>query len=102
MYESNFLWGNILQSLGTSLMNFRLSGVHLEKCKAGHCCFTGQVFNVNLSYRKAIIITLTTLQLVEKESPYVHCCFYFKITDGEELHCISEVKRGNRSFFVSF
>lgn len=58
-------------------------------------------FNVNLSYRKAIIITLTTLQLVEKESPYVHCCFYFKITDGEELHCISEVKRGNQRVFIS-
>lgn len=73
-----------------------------RKWNARHCCFTGQVFNVNLSYRKAIIITLTTLQLVEKESPYVHCCFYFKITDGEELHCISEVKRGNRRVFISF
>lgn len=73
-----------------------------KECKAGHCCFTGQIFNVNLSLRKAIIITLTTLQLVEKESPYVHCCFYFKITDGEELHCISEVKRGNQRVFTYF
>lgn len=53
---------------------------------------TGQVFNVNLSYRKTIIITLTTLQLLERESPYVHYCFFSKITDGRKLHCISEVK----------
>lgn len=58
---------------------------------------TGQVFNVNLSYRKTIIITLTTLQLLERESPYVHYCFCFKITDGRKLHCISEVKGGEES-----
>lgn len=73
-----------------------------KKSKAGYCCFTSEVFNVNLSYRKAIIITLTTLQLLEKESPYVHCCFFFKITDGEELRCISEVKRRNHRVFVFF
>lgn len=60
--------------------------------RLSHLFVTGQVFNVNLSYRKTIIITLTTLQLLERESPYVHYCFCFKITDGRELHCISEVK----------
>lgn len=96
MEEGNLLWENVLH-------NFRLLWIHLvKKCKAGRCCFTSEVFNVNLSYRKAIIITLTTLQLLEKESPYVHCCFYFKITDGEELHCISEVKRQNHRVFCVF
>lgn len=64
---------------------------------------TGQVFNVNLSYRKTIIITLTTLQLLERESPYVHYCFFSKIADGRKLHCISEVKGAvgeeNEAFF---
>lgn len=64
--------------------------------RLSHLFLTGQVFNVNLSYRKTIIITLTTLQLLERESPYVHYCFSFKITDGRELHCISEVKGGRR------
>lgn len=73
-----------------------------KNVKLGTVALLVRFFNVNLSYRKAIIITLTTLQLLEKESPYVHCCFYFKITDGEELRCISEVKRQNHGVFVSF
>ena len=62
--------------------------------RLSHLFFTGQVFNVNLSYRKTIIITLTTLQLLERESPYVHYCFCSTITDGRKLHCILGVKRG--------
>lgn len=63
--------------------------------RLSHLFFTGQVFNVNLSYRKTIIITLTTLQLLERESPYVHYCFCSTITDGRKLHCILGVKSGD-------
>lgn len=66
-----------------------------------HLFFTGQVFNVNLSYRKTIIITLTTLQLLERESPYVHYCFCSTITDGGKLHCILGVKSGSGGWGVA-
>lgn len=74
------------------ILNFLI--LFWKALRLSHLFLTGQVFNVNLSYRKTIIITLTTLQLLERESPYVHCCFCFKITDGRKLHCISEVKGG--------
>lgn len=60
--------------------------------RLSHLFLTGQVFNVNISYRKTIIITLTTLQLLERESPYVHCCFCRRVADGGGSHCVSEVR----------
>lgn len=34
----------------------------------------------------------SALQLLERESPYVHCCFCRRVADGGGSHCVSEVR----------